>query len=1204
MPEVIQDKVDPEISSEDEHEDHPCIVWSGLSRKIPVLLFYAETIVSKDGNFRSIGERYNLAFKIVRTESRLVRSILTSHGFHEVHPNSSDFNLMWTGSHLKPHLLRSLQDFQKVNHFPRSYELTRKDRLYKNIQRMQQLHGFKRFHIVPHTFLLPAEYQNFCSSCSKDRGPWIVKPVASSRGRGIYLVSNPNQVPLDENILVSRYISEPLLIDDFKFDLRLYVLVTSYDPLIVYLYEEGLSRFATVKYDRSAKNIRNQFMHLTNYSVNKKSSDYVSCDDPEVEDYGNKWSMSAMLRYLKQEGKDTTSLMAHVEDLVIKAVLSAELQIATACKAFVPHRTNCFELYGFDVLIDSNLKPWLLEVNLSPSLACDAPLDLKIKASMISDMFSLVGFVCQDPLLRQTQAGRGPPDPSSRSQARKAQRPHSAQPASANTRPRQRPMSANEVDPNGLKDKPGANEGDSTLGLTTEELKVLRRMKEEHERRGGFIRIFPTAETWELYSGYLEYRTSMNYMLASRLFPERSGKLAPVWKSRGTGSGTGRDVAAADAAHAFRAAQYERKLLTLEARKRRRRRAAQHSALGRERAVRKCTAPTPEISDGEGDGTEDREMEGEETEDGRRGAARPGDDMPTPPQPTSKISLFHILQDGWELSKVQARTTFSSYLRRVQVRLLEECRGRLGLAWQDRDRDQMELVMRFLKRAAGNLRPELQMSLPSPRLPPADRRRLLSLQLGNFIQRYDKETEHMQPVEEERRLDPDVFQEFVAKASESDLEEVLTFYTQKNRSASVFLGTRYGSSGGHADPSERPSRIDVPASKGESTTQDPPRPATPQPRIQAPRPPATSPAVVDCAHVQLQRCRLPAPPQPTCDPRPEEPPPASMDPPRRGQRCFAPPPNVPVSSVAGALQIYSQRMSRPISARPASRKASPCRPRPDSAGGATESSLSPTKHNQQAIMVALRKLVEKQASRQYAASNHISLLTQHLTNLNLASGACRKGAIVLNADLRDTAASHRPPRALHLKTGPAGTGRTWHEDASLPTGESRSLEPGTMVPPLPPPTQRHQGAWGCYQLQFAIQQLRQQEAQSQQLLEQSRARHQAALSSQAFAAPPQGLSGAPALPATALPLWQNQTPAPGTLTLAPKPPSCARDGLLRKTAPQRLHRQAPPEVWAGGAGAGSGSGSSAQHAVHEAVCSTAGLSICSKLSQSQSPKNR
>uniref|UniRef100_A0AAX7SV29 Tubulin--tyrosine ligase-like protein 5 n=1 Tax=Astatotilapia calliptera TaxID=8154 RepID=A0AAX7SV29_ASTCA len=371
--------------------DHPCISWGSLSKTIPILLFFPEAVVSKDGSISSVGERYNMAFKIVRTESRLVREILTNHGFHEVHPNSNDFNLMWTGSHLKPYVLRSLQDFQKVNHFPRSHELTRKDRLYKNIQRMQQTHGFKNFHIVPQTFVLPAEYQEFCNCFAKDKGPWIIKPVASSRGRGIYLVSNPNQISMTENILVSRYINNPLLIDGFKFDVRLYVLVTSYDPLLIYVYEEGLARFATVKYDRTSKNIKNTFMHLTNYSVNKKSSDYVSCDDPEVEDYGNKWSMSAVLRYLKQEGKDTTSLMKQVEDLIVKAVLSAELQIATACKTFVPHKTNCFELYGFDVLIDSNLKPWLLEVNLSPSLACDAPLDLKIKASMIADMFSLVG---------------------------------------------------------------------------------------------------------------------------------------------------------------------------------------------------------------------------------------------------------------------------------------------------------------------------------------------------------------------------------------------------------------------------------------------------------------------------------------------------------------------------------------------------------------------------------------------------------------------------------------------------------------------------------------------------------------------------------------------------------------------------------------------------------------------------------------------
>lgn len=74
-----------------------------------------------------------------------------------------------------------------------------------------------------------------------------------------------------------------------------------------------------------------------------------------------------------------------------------------------------------------------------------------------------------------------------------------------------------------MKDKLGAKQGhgDSTLSLTAEEIKVLRRIKEEYERRGGFIRIFPTAETWELYGGYLESKTSMNYMLANRLFHGR-----------------------------------------------------------------------------------------------------------------------------------------------------------------------------------------------------------------------------------------------------------------------------------------------------------------------------------------------------------------------------------------------------------------------------------------------------------------------------------------------------------------------------------------------------------------------------------------------------------------------------------------------------------------------------------------------------------
>ncbi|XP_029900394.1 tubulin polyglutamylase TTLL5 isoform X2 [Myripristis murdjan] len=878
MPAVIRDKEDSESSSEDEQEDHPCIAWSGLSRKIPVLLFCPEAIISKDGKIHCIGERYNMAFKIVRTESRLVRGILTNHGFHEVHPNSNDFNLMWTGSHLKPYLLRTLQDFQKVNHFPRSYELTRKDRLYKNIQRMQQAHGFKNFHIVPQTFVLPSEYQDFCSCFSKDKGPWIIKPVASSRGRGIYLVSNPSQISMDENILVSRYINNPLLIDDFKFDVRLYVLVTSYDPLLIYVYEEGLARFATVKYDQASKNIKNQFMHLTNYSVNKKSSDYISCDDPEVEDYGNKWSMSAMLRYLKQEGKDTTLLMNQVEDLIIKAVLSAELQIATACKTFVPHKTNCFELYGFDVLIDSNLKPWLLEVNLSPSLACDAPLDLKIKASMIADMFSLVGFVCQDPLLRQPRSDRVTLDPSFKT-------------VTAHTRLRQRPTSANDPETEGSKDKLGAkhSQGDSTLNLTAEEIKLLRRIKEEYERRGGFIRIFPTPETWELYGGYLESKTSMNYMLANRLFHGRNLN--------------GNVQLQVDAFHGCHILRYERKLLSLEARKKRQRHLAQRSSAGKKKSGTESKASLSESSSQDVEGEQCVQEEREENHALVMVQAQPmaiplrcfhsevlSTSTATKSTAKPKINLLLILQQGWDLSKVQARMAFSSYLQRVQLRLLAESKANITPAWPEKDNDQMELVIRFLKKAAGNLQQDMKVVLPSRQLPLQDRRRILSHQLGEFIHCYNKETEHMakkqeSSKEEEHCINPSVFQEYITGASENDLEEVLTFYTHKNKSASVFLGTKVRS---EIDASGEPVKCgnprSLPVAKEDSsesslsigkvstdpdtkTTASPPsvhtlstdkhavvRAGKAQPEVQASQHCSSFPAVLDYNHIHLQHC--------------------------------------------------------------------------------------------------------------------------------------------------------------------------------------------------------------------------------------------------------------------------------------------------------------------------------------------------------------
>ena len=88
----------------------------------------------------------------------------------EVGPNNTDFNIMWTSSNPNPNIYKSLLPHQRVNHFPRSYELTRKDRMYKNIERLQQTKGLKHFNFLPKTFVLPAEFAEFSAAYNKIRG--------------------------------------------------------------------------------------------------------------------------------------------------------------------------------------------------------------------------------------------------------------------------------------------------------------------------------------------------------------------------------------------------------------------------------------------------------------------------------------------------------------------------------------------------------------------------------------------------------------------------------------------------------------------------------------------------------------------------------------------------------------------------------------------------------------------------------------------------------------------------------------------------------------------------------------------------------------------------------------------------------------------------------------------------------------------------
>lgn len=232
----------------------------------------------------------------------IVVTALDKLGDWDEHPSGlglkTTWNLLWTWS--KPRVERkTLLAWQKVNHFQHAKALTRKDCLKKNMGKYLAMGGRMKqaYSVVPLTFILPQEYIAFVQAfqdkgarlhrkweeSARDDGSrgaspagkniWIMKPVALSRGRGISLVNDLSQVVYGEQVVIQEYIANPLLLDGYKFDLRLYVLVTSFNPLEAFFYDEGFVRICTRQYEDS--DLSNLFVHLTNSSIQKENQDAI-----------------------------------------------------------------------------------------------------------------------------------------------------------------------------------------------------------------------------------------------------------------------------------------------------------------------------------------------------------------------------------------------------------------------------------------------------------------------------------------------------------------------------------------------------------------------------------------------------------------------------------------------------------------------------------------------------------------------------------------------------------------------------------------------------------------------------------------------------------------------------------------------------------------------------------------------------------------
>lgn len=266
---------------------------------------------------------------------------------------------------------------------------------------MRATFGSSLYDFSPTAFILPNDFTRFLSAYNNLRLSggrpvyWICKPVGLSRGRGIFIFKNIKDLVYDCSVIVQRYISAPLLISGYKFDLRIYVCVKSFHPLTVYIHQEGLVRFSTEKYNLSS--LQNLYAHLTNTSINKFGPFYKT--EKERVGQGCKWTMSKFRHFLHGQGINELLLWQRINNIVTLTLLT----IAPS----VPSCPNCVELFGFDILIDVMFKPWLLEVNYSPALTLDCQADITVKKGLISDMIDLMNYTSIDSLRERAYQRRG-----------------------------------------------------------------------------------------------------------------------------------------------------------------------------------------------------------------------------------------------------------------------------------------------------------------------------------------------------------------------------------------------------------------------------------------------------------------------------------------------------------------------------------------------------------------------------------------------------------------------------------------------------------------------------------------------------------------------------------------------------------------------------------------------------------------------------
>jgi hypothetical protein len=307
---------------------------------------------------------------------RSVREAFVELGMVEGPASSS--MIIWQDRLKEPSSFCDYQPWQVVNRIPGMNVLCRKASFARLIERIRPAFP-SLFRFVPKTYILPYMNARFTRSLAKAKRRFIVKPDNGSLGQGIAVLDPGSDYAPDDTLVVAQEYVDSYLFENTKFDLRIYALVASVNPLRIYVYRDGVARFCSVQATENSL-----YAMLTNVALNKSN--------PDMEISKISRLLSDILPILeRQSGVSIANFWERVDSAIALSIMSGYGYLRKGEEWNCPKvgYSRCFQILGFDILLDRDLNPHVLEINYRPSLEYYRGRERRMKVGMIRDAILL-----------------------------------------------------------------------------------------------------------------------------------------------------------------------------------------------------------------------------------------------------------------------------------------------------------------------------------------------------------------------------------------------------------------------------------------------------------------------------------------------------------------------------------------------------------------------------------------------------------------------------------------------------------------------------------------------------------------------------------------------------------------------------------------------------------------------------------------------